>query len=262
MNILEVKDLGVRVENKTILEGINLGLRSSESYIMFGPNGSGKTTLINAIMGIPRYRIVSGKILFEGKDITKKSIDERSKLGISIGFQQPPEITGIKLSDILKLCLDGGSRREFNDDEKRLIEVFQLTDFLHRDINVGFSGGEKKRAEILQTIFLRPKLLLLDEPDSGVDVESLILIGNEIQRYLKKTGSSALIITHKGEILEYIRAKYAFVLLDGNIHCYQDPKATYEKIKRCGYRECTDCQIRVVEGWGLGEGDCTDSNTT
>ncbi|MFX0068089.1 MAG: ABC transporter ATP-binding protein [Candidatus Hodarchaeota archaeon] len=258
MNILEVNDLGVKVENKVILEKINLSLKSGESYIMFGPNGSGKTSLINAIMGVPRYQVVSGKIVFEGKDITKKSIDERSKLGISMAFQHPPEITGIKLSDVLKLCLDGGSRREFNEDEKRLIEVFQLTDFLDRDINVGFSGGERKRAEVLQMIFLRPKLLLLDEPDSGVDVESLILIGREIQRHLEKTGSSALIITHKGEILEFIKSKYACVLFDGNIHCYQDPKATYEKIKRCGYRECVDCQARIIEGWGLGEGECID----
>ncbi|MFX0096624.1 MAG: ABC transporter ATP-binding protein [Candidatus Hodarchaeota archaeon] len=258
MNILEINDLGVKVENKVILEGVNLGLRSGESYVMFGPNGSGKTSLISAIMGVPRYQVISGKILFEGKDITGKSVDERSRLGISMGFQHPPEITGIKLSDLLKLCLDGGTRREFNDDEKRLLEVFQLTNFLHRDTNVGFSGGERKRAEVLQMIFLRPKLLLLDEPDSGVDVESLILIGNEIQRYLESTGSSALIITHKGEILDFIKARYACVLFDGKIHCYQDPKATYEKIKRCGYRECIDCQARVVEGWGLGEGDCTD----
>lgn len=261
MNILEVNNLGVRVENRVILEGVNLALKSGESYIMFGPNGSGKTTLVSAIMGVPRYQVVSGRILFEGKDITKKSVDERSKLGISMGFQQPPEITGVKLSDLLKLCLDGGSGREFNEDEKRLIEVFRLTDFLHRDINVGFSGGERKRAEILQMIFLRPKLLLLDEPDSGVDVESLILMGNEIQRYLENTGSSALIITHKGEILEYIKAKYACILFDGYIYCHQNPKATYEKIKRCGYRECVGCQTRIIEGWGLGEGNCTDSST-
>ena len=249
MNILEVKDLKVKVEDKIILDGINLKLKSKESYIMFGPNGSGKTTLIKAIMGIPTYEVVYGKILFMGKDITKKSVDERSKLGISVGFQHPPEITGVKSSDLLKLCLGKDSRAEFGEEEKKLIEAFQLTELLDRDINVGFSGGERKRAEVLQMMFLKPKLLLLDEPDSGVDVESLKLIANEIQRYVKDTGSSALVVTHKGDVLEYIKAKYACVLLRSTTYCFADPKQIFETIKRIGYEECVNCQERVTEVW-------------
>jgi len=249
MNLLEIRNLKVKVENKVILDDINLRLKDKESYILFGPNGSGKTTLINAIMGIPPYEIVSGKIVFLGEDITRKSVDERSKLGISAGFQHPPEIVGVKLSDMLKLCLGKDSRDEFSEEEKRMVEAFQLTGFLNRDINVGFSGGERKRAEILQMIFLRPKFLLLDEPDSGVDVESLKLIANEIQRYVENTGSSALIITHKGDILEYIKSDHACVLLEKKSYCFADPKRIYETIKRSGYEECVNCQERVTEEW-------------
>jgi Fe-S cluster assembly ATP-binding protein len=120
---------------------------------------------------------------------------------------------------------------------------------LNRDLNVGFSGGERKRSEILQLIFLKPKLLLLDEPDSGVDVESLKLIATEIQRYVENSGSSALIITHKGDILEYVKAKYGCILLDGRFHCFTHPMSIYEDIKKVGYEECVACRRRVVGGW-------------
>lgn len=249
MDILEVEGLKVKVENTTVLDGINLRLKAKETYIMFGPNGSGKTTLINAIMGVPEFEVVSGKISFMGEDITKKSVDERAKLGISASFQHPPEITGVKLSAMLKLCLGKDSKAEFSEEEKKLIEAFRLTDFLDRDVNVGFSGGERKRAEVLQMIFLKPKLLILDEPDSGVDVESLKLIASEIQRYVEETESSALIVTHKGDILDYIKAEYACVLLKSIVYCFANPKNIYETIKRSGYQECVNCQDRVTEGW-------------
>ena len=249
MNLLEVKDLRVKVENKMILNGISFDLKSSESHVLFGPNGSGKTTLINAIIGLPSYEVLSGKIFFMGTDITAKSVEERSNLGIAVSFQNPPEITGVKLADLLKLCLGKTPKEDFSVEEKSLIEAFKLTDFLNRDINVGFSGGERKRSEILQLIFLKPKLLLLDEPDSGVDVESLKLITNEIQQYVENSGSSALIITHKGDILDYVKAKYGCVLLDGAIHCFSNPKRIYENIKREGYEGCIKCEERTTERW-------------
>jgi Fe-S cluster assembly ATP-binding protein len=182
-------------------------------------------------------------------DITEKSVDERAKLGMIVGFQNPPEITGVKLGDLLKLCLGKTVTDEFSAEELEQIEAFRLTSFLNRDVNVGFSGGERKRSEILQLIFLKPKLLLLDEPDSGVDVESLKLIANQIQRYVEKSGSSTLIITHKGDILDYINAKYGCVLLDGKIHCFSNPKRIYADIKSKGYEECVKCQERNTEGW-------------
>ena len=249
MDVLKVEDLNVRVGDSEVLRDIDLKLEENQSYILFGPNGSGKTTLINAIMGIPGYEIKTKEIQFMGNDIAEKSVEERAKLGMSVSFQHPPEITGVKLSDLLKLCLGKDSEDQFSEEEERLIETFNLTDFLEREINVGFSGGERKRAEILQIIFLKPKLLLLDEPDSGVDVESLSIIANEIQRYVEKTGSSALIITHKGDILEYIESKYACVLLKSKIYCFADPKSIYESIKSSGYQKCVKCKERVMEGW-------------
>jgi Fe-S cluster assembly ATP-binding protein len=249
MNILEVQDLTVRVEGKTILENVSFSLRKGQSHILFGPNGSGKTTLLSAIMGLPSYEVTSGKLFFDGKDITNASVDERAKLGMVVSFQNPPEITGVKLSDLLKLCIGKPSEEDFNAEEKELIETFKLTSFLSRDLNVGFSGGERKRSEVLQLMFLKPKLLLLDEPDSGVDVVSLKLIATAIQRYMEKSGSSALIITHKGDILEYIKAKYGCILLSGQFHCYTQPMSIYEDIKKVGYESCVACRTRTTGGW-------------
>ena len=249
MNILEVENLSVKVEGKLILKDVTFDLKSHESHILFGPNGSGKTTLISALMGLPSYEVVSGKIVFMGVDITDKSVEERARLGMVISFQSPPEITGVKLADLLKLCLGKSPIARFNKEEQKLIEAFRLNKFLERDINVGFSGGERKRSEILQLIFLKPKLLLLDEPDSGVDVESLRLIADEIQQYVQRSGSSALIITHKGDILDHIKAKYGCVLLNGKFHCFTSPMRIYEDIKKVGYEECVACRVRKTEGW-------------
>jgi Fe-S cluster assembly ATP-binding protein len=249
MDMLEVKDLTVKVEGKLILKDMSFSLKEGVSHILFGPNGSGKTTLISTLMGLPGYEVVSGTILFRGVDITSKGVDERAKLGMIVSFQNPPEITGVKLGDLLKLCLGKSESEDFNSDETKQIEAFRLTSFLNRDINVGFSGGERKRSEILQLIFLKPKLLLLDEPDSGVDVESLRMIATEIQHYVESSGSSALIITHKGDILEYVKAAYGCILLEGQFHCFTNPMSIYEDIKRVGYEECVACRRRKKEGW-------------
>jgi len=262
MNILEVKDLTVKVAEKTILENVSFGLRKGQSHILFGPNGSGKTTLISAMMGLPSYEITSGKIFFDGKDITAMSVDERATLGMVVSFQNPPEITGVKLSDLLKLCIGKRSEEDFNTEEKELIEIFKLTNFLNRDLNVGFSGGERKRSEILQLMFLKPRLLLLDEPDSGVDVVSLKLIATTLQNYVEKSGSSALIITHKGDILEYIKAKYGCILLSGQFHCYTQPMSIYEDIKKVGYEACIACRTRTTGGWKNDQPKWTDENST
>lgn len=254
--MLEVKDLSVKVEGKLILRNLNFTLQEGASHILFGPNGSGKTTLISTLMGLPGYEVAAGKIVFNGVDITSKAVDERSKMGIIVSFQNPPEITGVKLGDLLKLCLNKSTNDDFSAEEMAQIEAFRLTNFLNRDVNLGFSGGERKRSEILQLIFLKPKLLLLDEPDSGVDVESLKMISTEIQKYIEATGASALIITHKGDILEYIKATYGCILLDGQFHCFKDPMRIYEDIKAVGYEECVACRIRTSEGWKNGQKNC------
>lgn len=248
-NILDVRDLTVKVEDKIILESIDLELRAGESYIVFGPNGSGKTSLIHAIMGIPPFEVVSGEIIFMGRDISKLNVYERASLGLSIGFQHPPEIRGIKLGDLLKICLGRDRHYSFSKEEQAMIESFRLTEFLDRDINVAFSGGERKRAEILQAIFLKPKLLFLDEPDSGVDIDSLKLIADELQRYLEESGSAALIITHKGDILNHIKSKYACIIMNGKSHCFNDPIKIYNEIRENGYQHCISCNMRRKEGW-------------
>lgn len=249
MSLLEVKNLTVKVEGKEILKNLTFNLKEGKSHILFGPNGSGKTTLISTLMGLPGYDVVSGQIFFRGTDITNKTVDERAKLGIIVSFQNPPEITGVKLGDLLKLCSGKSATDEFTPEEKVQIEAFRLTNFLNRDVNVGFSGGERKRSEILQLIFLKPQLLLLDEPDSGVDVESLKMISTAIQKYVESTGSSALIITHKGDIMEQIKASYGCILLSGQFHCFKDPMRIYDDIKSLGYEECVACRIRTSEGW-------------
>lgn len=246
---MKVEDLKVELDGKLILEGVSFGLKGGEIHVLFGPNGSGKSTLVGAIAGLPPYKVVSGRILFMNKDITDMGVEERARLGIGVGFQNPPEIKGVKLEDLLKLCSGKSSDNEFNTEEMRLIETFRLKEFLKREIHVGFSGGERKRSEILQLLFLRPKVLLLDEPDSGVDVESLKLLAGEIQRYVESTGASALLITHKGDILDYVNAKYGCVLLNGKIHCFANPRRVFEDIKHVGYEGCVNCQSKGVGEW-------------
>ena len=238
--MLELKDLFVEVEGKDILKGINLKLGSNEAVALFGPNGSGKSTLLNSLVGLNKYKIKSGEILFDNELLNEKSIDYRVNKGIAISFQNPPEVTGVSLKNMINICLKRSPNIPLLD-EMPLIKKFKLQDFLNRDINVGFSGGERKRADILQMLLLKPKLLLLDEPDSGVDVESLKLIANEIRDYVKANRASLIVITHHGQILEYLKVNKAFVLIDGKIHCFNNAKKVLEHIKAFGYEKCLNC---------------------
>ncbi|ODS42262.1 MAG: Fe-S cluster assembly ATPase SufC [Candidatus Altiarchaeales archaeon IMC4] len=239
--MLSISNLKVSVSGKEILHGVNLEIPEGETWTMFGPNGSGKTTLMMAISGMPGYSVTSGGITFLGKDITKLAMDGRAKLGIGTGFQQPPEITGVKLRDMIRICSGKGPKEDLSKDERKLVEKLRLSEFLDRDINAGFSGGEKKRAEILQLLFMKPKLLLLDEPDSGVDIESLRLIAGEVQNYIEKSGASALIITHQGEVLDYLKSEKGCVMVDGRIHCIKNPKQVLDEIRTVGYQKCIAC---------------------
>ncbi|MFH1835835.1 MAG: Fe-S cluster assembly ATPase SufC [Methanobacteriota archaeon] len=241
MDTLELTDLSVEVGGKKILDGINFTVGKGESNIIFGPNGSGKTTMLMTILGIPDYCVSSGSIHLEGKEITNLTVDERAKLGIGFGFQAPPEVVGVKLRDILKVCEKTPQKEDLSGHALDLVEKFDMETYLDRDVNVGFSGGERKRAEVLQLLLMKPKLLLLDEPDSGVDVDSLGLIASEIEDYLKKSGASALIITHQGHILDYIFAVKASVLMDGKIVCHSNPGEIFKSITEKGYRGCVEC---------------------
>ncbi|MDY6986315.1 MAG: ABC transporter ATP-binding protein [Candidatus Thermoplasmatota archaeon] len=241
--MLEIKDLSVEVEGKPILEGVNLRIEDGESCVLLGPNGSGKSTLIQTIVGNPKYKVTGGKILFDGKEITETPANERAKEGIAVAFQQPPAVRGVKLIDLL---------RHICSDEERIRAVaseLNMSQFLERDVNLGFSGGELKRSEMLQLLLMDPKLSLFDEPDSGVDVENLELIGKAMNLLLKSEKprtrkNSGLIITHMGSIMQYVRADKGFIMFDGTIACSGNPTELLEDVKQNGYEGCVRCRTR------------------
>ncbi len=236
-NILEIQNLSVEVSGKRILNKVNLQIPEGEVHVLFGPNGSGKSSLIMALLGFPSYKIVEGKIIFKGKDITNLPTNERVKMGISVAFQNPPAIRGVKLGEVLNHLIP--DKNKMND----LLNKVKFTpNFLERDINLGFSGGEIKKSEILQVLAQNGDLLILDEPDSGVDVENLRVLGEVINELLRDR--SALIITHLGVILRYVNADRAHVLLNGTIVCSGPPVKILGQILNEGYVWCMKC-IRV-----------------
>ena len=183
--MIEIKNLTVSVAGKIILKDVNLFIKKGETVALFGPNGSGKTSLLNTIIGIADYRVKSGKILFKGEDITALAIDDRARLGIGMAFQRPPAVRGVKLKDVLRICME--KRDDFK--EKRIKEFLlklDLLDFQSRDINLGFSGGEIKRSELVQLLAQDPDFIMFDEPDSGVDLVSINLVGKVINELLEK----------------------------------------------------------------------------
>jgi len=235
--LLEIKDLTVEVSGRTVLEDVDLRIEREETHILFGPNGSGKSSLIMTILGFPAYKVISGEIIFKGKNIIDLPINERVNLGISVAFQNPPAIRGVKLEDILNHWIK---------DECTIDSILERInfprEFLRRDINLGFSGGEMKKSEILQAIIQGGDLLLLDEPDSGVDVENLRLLGEFINEMLKSR--SGLIITHQGHILRFIDADIAHVMLKGTIVCSGRPTRILSQIMSEGYGWCMKCPRR------------------
>jgi len=243
---LSIEQLSVAVEGREILHNINLGMKLGETHVLFGPNGSGKTTLLMAIMGFPKYRITRGKIIFKGQDITMLPLDERARLGIGMSFQRPPVVRGVKTRDMVAACLKGQAHEE---RISQLAEKTNLADFLDREINYGFSGGEIKRSELMQLLAQRPELTLIDEPESGVDLVNIALIGELLNSLLEKDcpilerRCMGLIITHTGHILDYVNARTGYVMVDGIIGCEGDPHEILATIREKGYEECVKCFI-------------------
>lgn len=242
--MLTVEGLSIAIDGNQILHDTNLHIGEGETHVLFGPNGSGKTTLLMAIMGFPRYRITGGRILFKGEDITHLSVDERARRGIGIAFQRPPAIRGVSMRDMALACMRAG---ENDASVEELAAGLELSGFLDRDVNHGFSGGELKRSELLQLLAQSPELVLLDEPDSGVDLESISLVGSTINQLLQKDlvrtrHHAGLIITHTGHILDYVHADRALIMLDGTIVCSGNPRELLEHIRLVGYRECIECR--------------------
>ena len=240
-NLLEIKDLWVKAKNKTILKGLNLSIAEGESHIIFGPNGSGKSTLLGSIIGIPDLEITKGEILFRGKPLLDMPIHERVKNGIGIAFQRPPTVKGLKLEKLLEIV--NTSKERIQDIAKEL----KLKEHLKRDINQGFSGGEIKASEIMQLFLQKPDLVLLDEPNSGVDVDNVKIISSYIQKLLQKDlpivkrKRSAIIITHSGTILNYVNVDFGHVMIDGKLTPPVNPYDILSKIKKKGYQDCYKC---------------------
>jgi Fe-S cluster assembly ATP-binding protein len=198
-------------------------------------------------MGIPQYRVESGSIIYRGEDITKRSIDERARLGIGLVFQNPPAVRGVRLKDILRICMEkSGVFKEERINENA--EKLNFVDFMDRDINLGFSGGEIKRSELLQLLAQNPDFVMLDEPDSGVDLVNINLVGKVINELIEKEKredrrtKAGLIITHAGHILDYVNADRAYVMLNGSVSCSGNPSDILEDIRTKGYEECVRCQ--------------------
>ena len=244
--MLSIDDLWVEVGGKIVIKGISLEIPVGETYALFGPNGSGKSTLIRTIMGFSAYKIMKGKICFRGKNITKLSLSERAKLGIGMSFQEAPAITGVKLNQLLQVL------KSDNENIEEIADKLKMTDHLMRELNVGFSGGEKKRSEILQLIVQNPDLILLDEPESGVDIENIELLGKFVGKLLQKDiphneilgdgrSKSGLIITHTGHILNYVPADKSFVMINGKIVCAGNSAEILTQIQDYGFGNCEEC---------------------
>ena len=224
--LLEVKDLYVAIDGKTILKGLNLQVKKGEVHAIMGPNGSGKSTLAKVLAGHPSYEVKKGDIIYEGKDLLDLDPDERAREGVFMAFQYPVEVPGVSNSQFLRLAynekmkhIDGEELDplEFNDLLKEKAKIVEMSsDFFKRSVNEGFSGGEKKRNEILQMAVLEPKLALLDETDSGLDIDALRVVANGVNQ-LKSGDNAVVLVTHYQRLLEYIVPDFVHVLAGGKI---------------------------------------------
>ena len=221
--LLKVENLHVSVGDREILHGVDLTVGRDEIHVLMGPNGTGKSTLGYAVTGNPAYSVTEGRILFDGEDITDMPVNERAKRGIFLSFQNPLEVPGVTLSAFIRSALEqkSGSRLRLWDFKKKLAETMKLlqmdASYAERDLNVGFSGGEKKKAEILQMLMLEPKLAILDETDSGLDVDAVRTVSEGVRLYRERVHGSLLIITHSTRILEALHVDAAHVMENGVI---------------------------------------------
>lgn len=244
--LLLIEDLHVTVGEREILRGVDLSIAEGETHVLLGPNGGGKSTLLNTIIGLPNYAVTQGRIVFKGVDLADLEIDERARMGIGIAFQRPPAVRGVKLRQMLDVAAHGELPA---DRVATLNEDLSLEHMLDRDVNMGFSGGEAKRSEMAQLLIQAPDLALFDEPESGVDLDNIAVVGAAMNALLKgeerisERKRAGLIITHTGHILQYVNADQAHVLYNGRLACKGNPLDLIEEISNHGYDACVECAL-------------------
>lgn len=241
--LLQIESLRVSVGDREILRGVDLTIAADETHVLLGPNGGGKTTLLNTVLGMPGYEVVSGSVRFKGQEILGLEIDERARLGIGVAFQRPPAVRGVRLRQLMEVA---AATPLSNAEFERITTDLNLGYMLDRDVNAGFSGGEVKRAEMGQLLAQRPELALFDEPESGVDLDNIAVVGAAMQRLLKGETANdprraGLIITHTGHILQYVNADVGHVLYEGRLACSGNPLDLIGDISREGYERCVEC---------------------
>ncbi len=243
MTILEIKNLHASIEGKKILNGVNLKINEGEFHAVMGPNGSGKSTLSNVIMGNPKYEVLDGEVIFKGKNILEMSTDERSRLGLFLSFQHPVSIPGVSVAKFLKRALEVRANEkgeklkasEYIKTLKNHVSFLEMDNsFVNRSLNEGFSGGEKKRMEMLQMLMVDPELVILDELDSGLDIDAIKVVSRAVNKLKEKPGFSVFIITHYQRILNYIQPDFVHVLVDGQI-AVSGGKELVGKLEESGY---------------------------
>lgn len=236
-----IEGLKASIEGKEILKGINLQMKGGEVHAVMGPNGTGKSTLASALMGHPKYEVTAGSVTLDGENVLDMAVDERARAGLFLGMQYPSEISGVTNSDFLRSAIN--ARREEGSEislikfirqmESKMKELEMNPEFLHRYLNEGFSGGEKKRNEILQMMMLDPKLVILDEIDSGLDIDALRIVANGVNA-LRSEDRGFLIITHYQRLLNYIKPDYVHVMMQGVIVKSGGPELS-ERLEAEGY---------------------------
>lgn len=240
--LLKVEGLSVDVDDQEILHGIDLSIKKGETHVLMGPNGAGKSTLGNTLMGNSKYKITNGSIFFDGKDILQDTTDQRARDGMFLSFQNPLEVPGISLGNFIRNALEQRTKKrirlwDFKKEMKKAMEVLQMDEsYADRDLNVGFSGGEKKKAEILQLLMLKPSFAILDETDSGLDVDAVRTVSKGIEEYQKNKNGALLIITHSTRILESLHVDQTHVLVDGKIAASGDASMV-EEINEHGFEQ-------------------------
>ena len=251
-SLLSIQNLCASVSEKSILKNINLQIGKGEIHVLMGPNGAGKSTLGYTLMGSPEYSITDGKIIFDGSDITESSADERAKKGMFLSFQEPLEVPGISLESFIRSSMQQvtGQKVKLFAFQKELEKQMDLLNMNHsyasRDLNVGFSGGEKKKSEILQLLMLKPKLAILDETDSGLDVDACRTVSKGIEEYCKTCGGSLLIITHSTRILESLKVDHTHIMVKGNL-VHSGDGSLVQTINEKGFDEFIPQEIKDAE---------------